>query len=265
MLDSMDKIALPQALSFLYAFLEGVSNALGIERTDIDGVLELNLEWQSYDILLYDNVPGGAGHVKRLLDKDNVVNSLKAALDKVSMNCCDENTSCYNCLRNYYNQSHHSKLQRKLAIDVIQRLLFEIDGMSATTQTERWHWNADAKNSKKMKLVLGSDGRNPGTETAEEIWSDLLDDCYDDDETTLIEAIKVKSPEIISRPYYSKTVIIEETGEEFVANLIWDSKKVILLLNDAEESYELANKTGWDVYCTKEGFDVDEFLQKVGE
>lgn len=264
-LDSMDKIALPQALSFLYAFLEGVSNALGIERTDIDGVLELNLEWQSYDILLYDNVPGGAGHVKRLLNKDNVVNSLKAALDKVSMNCCDENTSCYNCLRNYYNQSHHSKLHRKLAIDVIQRLLFEIDGMSATTQTERWHWNADAKNSKKMKLVLGTDGRNPGTETAEEIWSDLLDDCYDDDETALIEAIKEKSPEIISRPYYSKTVIIEETGEEFVANLIWDSKKAILLLNDAEESYELAKKTGWDVYYTKEGFDVDELLQKVGD
>lgn len=265
MLDSMDKIALPQALSFLYAFLEGVSNALGIERNDIDGVLELNLEWQSYDILLYDNVPGGAGHVKRLLDKDNVVNSLKAALDKVSMNCCDVNTSCYNCLRNYYNQSHHSKLQRKLAIDVIQRLLFEIDGVSATTQTERWHWNSNAKHSKKMKLVLGSDGRNPGTETAEEIWSDLLDDCYNDDETALIEALKEMSPEIISRPYYSKTVKIEETGEEFVANLIWDSKKVILLLNDAEGSYELAKKTGWDVYCTKEGFDLNELLQKVGE
>lgn len=265
MLDSMDKIALPQALSFLYAFLEGVSNALGIERNDIDGVLELNLEWQSYDILLYDNVPGGAGHVKRLLDKDNVVNSLKAAFDKVSKNCCDENTSCYNCLRNYYNQSHHSKLQRKLAIDVINRLLFEIDGVSATTQNERWHWNSDIKRSKEMKLVLGSDGRNPGTETAEEIWVDLLDDCYDDDETTLIEALKEKSPEIISRPYYSKTVKIEETGEKFVANLIWYSKKVILLLNDAEESYELAKKTGWYVYCTKEGFDVNELLQKVSE
>ena len=265
MLDSMDKIALPQALSFLYAFLEGVSNELGIERTDIDGVLELNLEWQSYDILLYDNVPGGAGHVKRLLDKDNVVNSLKAALDNVSKNCCDENTSCYNCLRNYYNQSHHSKLQRKLAIDVIKHLLFEIDGVPATTQTERWHWNSDAKPSKKMKLVLDSDGRNPGTETAEEIWLDLLDDCYDDDETALVKSLKEKSPKIISRPYYSKTVKIEETGEEFVANLIWDSKKVILLLNDAEESYELAKKTGWYVYCTKEGFDVDELLQKVGE
>lgn len=137
-LDSMDKVGYPQALSFLYAFLEGVSNALGIERNDIDGVLELNLEWHSYDILLYDNVPGGAGHVKRLLSKAAIVRSLKAALDKVSAECCDENTSCYNCLRNYYNQSYHSKLQRKLAIDVIKRLLVGIEGISETYQNERW-------------------------------------------------------------------------------------------------------------------------------
>lgn len=130
MLDSVDKVSLPQALSFLYAFLEGVSIALGIERTDIDGVLELNLDMQSFDVLLYDNVPGGAGHVKRLLSKDAVVSSLKAGLDKVSKTCCDENTSCYNCLRNYYNQAYHNKLVRRLAMDIIKRLLFEIDGVA---------------------------------------------------------------------------------------------------------------------------------------
>ncbi len=264
LLNTIDKIAYPQALSFLYAFLEGVSIALGIERIDIDGVLELNLEWQSYDILLYDNVPGGAGHVKRLLDRDNVVKSLKAALEKVSQNCCDENTSCYNCLRNYYNQSYHSKLQRKLAIDVIKRLLFEIDGNFERFQMERWHINSNVKKVKKMELVLGADGRNPGNENAKEIWSDLLDDCFDSDEISIIEAVKEQSPEIIARPYYRKTVKVKESGEEFVANLIWDTKKVILLLNEAEDYYELAKKTGWDVYCTKRGFDVAELLQKVG-
>ena len=137
MLDSVDKVSFPQALSFLYAFLEGVSIALGIERTDIDGVLEFNLDMQSYDILLYDNVPGGAGHVKRLLSKDAIVSSLKAGLDKVSKECCDENTSCYNCLRNYYNQSYHNKLVRKLAMDVIKRLLFEIEGVTETYQNVR--------------------------------------------------------------------------------------------------------------------------------
>lgn len=265
-LDSMDKVGYPQALSFLYAFLEGVSNALGIERNDIDGVLELNLEWQSYDILLYDNVPGGAGHVKRLLSKEAIVKSLKAALDKVSAECCDENTSCYNCLRNYYNQSYHNKLQRKLAIDVIKRLLFGIEGISETYQNERWHWNSNVTYSKKrMKLLLGSDGRNPGNESADEIWDDLLDDCFDDNEIMIITEVKATSPETIAKPFYNKSVKIEETGEKFVANLIWDAKQVILFLNDAYNDYLIAKKTGWDVYCTKEGFDITEFLEKVGE
>ena len=266
MLDLADKVSFPQALSFLYAFLEGVSIALGIERTDIDGVLELNLDMQSYDILLYDNVPGGAGHVKRLLSKEAIVNSLKAGLDKVSKECCDENTSCYNCLRNYYNQSYHNKLVRKLAMDVIKRLLFEIEGVTESYQNERWQWNSQIPSSKKkMKLILGNDGRNPGTETADDIWSDLLDDCFDDNEIELITAVRENSPESIAKPYYSKIVKIEETGESFTANLIWNQKQVILFLNDAYDDYLLAKKTGWNVYCTKEGFDVAELLEKVGE
>lgn len=140
LLDIMGKTSYPQALSFLYAFLEGISIALGIERNDIDGVLELNLEQQSYDIILYDNVPGGAGHVKRLMNKDSIVASLKAGLEKVSKECCDENTSCYNCLRNYYNQSYHNKLQRKLAIDKISELLNEIESLDEVYQNEKWDW-----------------------------------------------------------------------------------------------------------------------------
>ncbi|MFQ8921040.1 MAG: DEAD/DEAH box helicase [Clostridium paraputrificum] len=127
LLVSADKNSYSRALSFMYAFLEGVSNVFGIERTDIDGILELNLEEESYDILLYDNVPGGAGHVKRLMDRDAIVKSLIASLNKVSQQCCYENTSCYNCLRNYYNQSHHSQLKRIYAKEFIELLLREIE------------------------------------------------------------------------------------------------------------------------------------------
>lgn len=122
-LSSSEKYGYQKALSFMYAFLEGISNALDIERTDIDGVLELNLNEQSYDMLIFDNVPGGAGHIKRIVSKEAIVNTLNAALNKVSQKCCDENTSCYNCLRNYYNQSYHDKLKRKYAKDYIIHLL----------------------------------------------------------------------------------------------------------------------------------------------
>jgi len=114
------------ALSAMYAILEGVSLALGIERTDIDGVVERNEETYSYDLMLYDNVPGGAGHVKRLVEGNNMVEVLKSARDKVSIECCDEDTSCYKCLRNYYNQSYHTRLKRKYARDFINELLMKI-------------------------------------------------------------------------------------------------------------------------------------------
>lgn len=136
MLTLAEKHGYNKALSFMFAFLEGISLALEIERTDIDGVLEENLVFGSYDILIYDNVPGGAGHIKRLMNKTAIVRSLEEALNKVSQNCCDENTSCYNCLRNYYNQKYHDKLRRRHAIEVIYLLLPEIKKAKAEFRKE---------------------------------------------------------------------------------------------------------------------------------
>ena len=93
----------------------------------------------------------------------------------------------------------------------------------------------------------------------------MLDDCFDDNEIEIIKEVKETSPETIAKPFYNKSVKIEETGEKFIANLIWDAKQVILFLNDAYDDYLIAKKTGWNVYCTKEGFNITEFLEKVGE
>ena len=59
-------------LSLTYALLQGASRALQIERRDLDGVLfprrtEVGA-WEQ-TIVLYDNVPGGAGHVKRIQEE----------------------------------------------------------------------------------------------------------------------------------------------------------------------------------------------------
>ena len=78
------------------------------------------------DLIIYDNVPGGAGHVKRLTDKHSIKKVLSEALKVVSQNCCDENTSCYQCLRNYYNQFYHSKLRRIYAQEILKELLQEV-------------------------------------------------------------------------------------------------------------------------------------------
>ena len=107
------------ALSFLYAFLDGISIAYNIERNDINGLLDLNRNGLSYDIIVYDDVPGGAGYIKRLMDREAVIEAIKAAKSKVSQNFCDEDTSCNNCLRNYYNQHYHPRLKRRYALQII--------------------------------------------------------------------------------------------------------------------------------------------------
>lgn len=113
-------------LSFLYALLEGISKVCNIERNDIDGVISLNSDTHSYDLIIYDNVPGGAGHVKRIMNRQVFYHALLAAKDKVSQDCCDENTSCYHCLRNYRNQAYHQLLSRKKALEVVEKIEKEL-------------------------------------------------------------------------------------------------------------------------------------------
>lgn len=111
--------------SLMYSIIEGMSSNLEIDRSDIDGTLYVkNLYAKS--IVLFDTVPGGAGHVKRLLDEEQFIKTLTCALDKISSCSCggeNQDTSCYNCLRNYYNQYCHDKLKRGYAIKGLETIL----------------------------------------------------------------------------------------------------------------------------------------------
>lgn len=109
-------------LSFLYALLEGIALAFDIERRDIDGIF---LREDDKDIIvLFDTVPGGAGHVKRLLNYDDMVRALIFAYKKVNQDCCD--SACYNCIKNYNNQIHHKYLNRFAAKELIEQIMIDL-------------------------------------------------------------------------------------------------------------------------------------------
>ncbi len=115
-----------EVLSLLYALLEGISYSFDIERRDINGVIYKNVNG-NYDLIIFDNVPGGAGHVKRILNKEGLISAFKAAYNNVNHECCDEETSCYNCLRNYNNQKIHKDLKRRYARDILRDILIRIE------------------------------------------------------------------------------------------------------------------------------------------
>lgn len=102
-------------LSTLYALLRAVSMVLDIESTDINGCLYSSPGNVRYSIILYDSVPGGAGHIHRIAADENVFRHvIHQAYD--ICNDCECSPSCYKCLRSYYNQDVHSVLNRRAVI-----------------------------------------------------------------------------------------------------------------------------------------------------
>ena len=118
-------------MSLLHALLGGMSDALGIELSDINGVIR-PIRQDEYgiiqEIVLFDDVPGGAGHVQRLEDQGELLSVLEAAHNRVA-HCggCDPSASCYRCLRSYRNQASHDLLIRQPVAEYLDRLRSALD------------------------------------------------------------------------------------------------------------------------------------------
>lgn len=111
--------------SLLYAVLEAACDELEIARDDIGASLAPTGA-ASWEIVLFDTVPGGAGHV--LLVEMQLERVLKAALKRVSSCECGAETSCYGCLRSYGNQRDHDELSRGSAVHLLEAMLSGASG-----------------------------------------------------------------------------------------------------------------------------------------
>lgn len=100
----------------LYASAVGL---LEIPETEI-GVTFYPNEVGSYSIMLYDNVPGGAGYALQLAEKTSEI--VREAYNLVANCTCGEDTCCYSCLCNYYNQGRQNILSRGAALKILGAL-----------------------------------------------------------------------------------------------------------------------------------------------
>ncbi|MBI5192189.1 MAG: DUF1998 domain-containing protein [Nitrospirae bacterium] len=74
-------------------------------------------------LVLFDNVPGGAGHVKRIVDENNLEGVLNSVFERVNNCSCGNETSCYGCLRNYQNQFCREQLKRGIIAEFLSNNL----------------------------------------------------------------------------------------------------------------------------------------------
>lgn len=119
-LDLMTQMTPFQARSTLYALLVATP-ALGIPPEDVAGVLGPIRTNGRQPLVIFDTVPGGAGHVRCI--QDNLPRLLRAA-HRIVQGCqCAASTSCYGCLRTYRNQEFHDHLSRGEAAAALGNLV----------------------------------------------------------------------------------------------------------------------------------------------
>ncbi|WP_457564316.1 DEAD/DEAH box helicase [Caminibacter sp.] len=106
--------------SLLYALLEGASKALDIKREDINGTLAPMNE-NNFKIILFDNVPAGAGFMKVIFNSFNEV--INSAFEIVNNCKCDEDTCCPVCLEHISNQYIINFIKRKEAKNILSKMI----------------------------------------------------------------------------------------------------------------------------------------------
>lgn len=226
-------------LSAMYALLEAASSELEIERTDIKGCLhKIRYEGSMiYSVILYDSVAGGAGHVRRMVTEDSAVfqRIVKKAID-ITENCTC-NPSCYNCLRNYYNQKIHDLLNREAACSFLKNYygaVVEIDEGEFEKQRIKPSgvYNED-------QLII----RESYSCASYRDWIDLAGTMAPGEYYELFSTFDGRVP-LPTEAYQVMTFV--GTGIETEALFTWAENKIIVF-DDESEKVELQ---GWNTfYC----------------
>lgn len=234
------------AISVLYAILEGISMAYNIERRDIGGLVYSTNPTKPYVLLLFDNVSGGAGHVKRLKEDKSLLEVLKCALKKVSQRCCEEDTSCYNCLRTYDNQRLHNHIKRGLAKRALEDILYRIYNKKNHYTLSKPQLNFAMVNP---KIVL--ENELIGDEVSRQAYSNLLEE---------LDRQKAPAPN-----GFGYTLMASQGNDMKYADFAWSDKNILLFTLDRRESYDaLENgQNQYKCYLLTESFDYVSFVQEV--
>ncbi|MDQ7826890.1 MAG: MIT C-terminal domain-containing protein [Candidatus Eremiobacteraeota bacterium] len=103
------------------ALIEAAQAVVGAESGELSGfVRSIKIDGiVNFQIVLYDNVPGGAGYVRKIAAQAlNILTTARSILDG-----CQCEKSCYKCLRSYENQSEHIMLDKRLIQPYLDHLI----------------------------------------------------------------------------------------------------------------------------------------------
>lgn len=219
----------------MWALFTAAAKILDAPETELGGTIYEN-DMHGMSLLIYDDVPGGAGHARQLSDR--VSELVEEAYRVVDGHCgCGEETCCYGCIANYYNQTRQGELSRGAAKKLLGALLFASEGETSESFAPQ--------RNKAFKLEVSQDGPSLSAlsfaealaisvySDASEAWRDLLQDLA-----------KLCSQSCREVP--DKDVEVFGPGDTSAyATLVWRASRVMLLNEEDSADFEEEFGTSW--------------------
>lgn len=226
----------PTMLSVMYALLEAASRTLDIERTDIKGCLYKVRYNKSlvYAVILYDAVAGGAGHVRRLVTEDCQVfqKVIKEAI-RITKGC-NCKPSCYNCLRNYYNQSVHDLLNREAAYTFLE----QFEGKAEYIENDIFERSTTVDNNEEYQENSITFSNEYAIASQYRDWSEIASFITVNYDEVFADFDNYGIP--LPTCAYA-TCSIRGTQNETSTFMVWKNEKIMLF----EDEADLINVNGW--------------------
>jgi len=110
--------------SLTYALLAAAAQVIDVPRSELDGLFRPveDSDAGAVEVVIYDNVPGGAGYSRRIAEYFPAI--LQRAFQFVESCTCS--SSCYDCLRTYTNQIFHHELDRHQVANFLRPIVERI-------------------------------------------------------------------------------------------------------------------------------------------
>ena len=261
------------AMSLLYGIMRGICSYLNIEQDDISGCIQYFRNEDTgngcYALIYYDRTPGGAGHVKRLAKPETLEMALRETLSLMKQCNCggtEMDTSCYGCLRNYYNQKHHDKLKRGYVVRFLEQLLGDIEPWNNNHQRNsndnpikiRPIENNGEEEIGNLHLTVIQEGMNLNTQTWEDIWGYMLEEDPEPEEMKFYQYLLNHKDELTKaeKPYKGDNQLKDKKQMKapvINCSMMWKQKRILFFTSEYEDEYQLAESSDWKCVYTMDG------------
>lgn len=240
-----------EAFTILQGLILGICEALNIEQREIAGCLyysQRGYDSNSYDFVIYDTTPGGAGHVNRVNSEEQIAEIINKVYEKaINCKCGGEegDTSCYECFRTYRNQSNHDIIKRKYIIDSFKNAYKQ-----EVYNSSESNYNIDVK-------FFYTNAKDIKGKTFEEIFVDIIDD--EDLRGKIINNLEssfVRTPDYVD-------IDIELDGIKNYIDIFWEKEKVMLINNDNLELYDKLVSSQYNCYLLNNDLDFEAMIRNL--